>query len=80
MTHSDALKIVDGFEMIAECAGVETQEVIKRSMFFDEKVHAVVNEAIKLRNEFLGADMVQRGKFLGINITVTDRQAIELEG
>lgn len=71
MTHKKAVDFVRAIETISETLGIEQQQLANTlHTFCDDS--GKVKELIRLYNEFLGADLVTRGKMFGYEITLTE--------
>jgi hypothetical protein len=69
MEAKQALEIIRALETIGKALDMEPSQVGSFVCFCDEKKISVINEAATIYNQFIDADIVTRGKMMGIEIT-----------
>jgi len=72
MDTQTAIDIIKALDTIGTALDMEPNSVGAFACFYDEKKIAIINEAAKLYNEFHGADIVERGRLIGLEITQCD--------
>ena len=65
----DCLKIVESIELLSKELDLSVLHIFQRIAFMDSKKAAKLADIIKIHDKFISADIVERGKMLGIKIS-----------
>jgi len=68
MSINDALDIIAATKLLAKTFGEDHQAFLSSLCIFWEDRRTILNEAIIKTNNFKKADIVERGKMLGITV------------
>jgi hypothetical protein len=71
MKINKALDIKKALLTLSEELNISWHDLIARICFFDKAPHDILVDASNTWNEFDNADIVERGRMLGITVTVT---------
>lgn len=77
MNTSTAIDIKQAMILLEKELGVPIQKLGSLIHLYNEDCYSKLMEASKLWNEFDRADIVKRGKLLGLNISVENEPIIE---
>jgi hypothetical protein len=70
MDIEKALEIKKSLLTLMDVLNMEFNDLVAQICFYDDEKLKVLKEASDLWNKFDDADIVERGKMLGINVTV----------
>lgn len=79
MDTQQALNIIDAIQTLAEACGEKPQEFLNTLCVFWGHRMPILNEAIQINNKFIKADIVERGKMMGIAIHKAEDGSYETE-
>lgn len=72
MDTKKALEIGDGLQVLSEELDIPYGQLTAYICFFKADCRPIFEEIANKYNEFINSDLEDRGKLLGINITVTE--------
>ena len=79
MTIQTALDIKAALILLSETLHQDFNKTASNICLFDNEKFEILKEASKLWNEFQAADIVERGKMLGLKIKTLDENSYETE-
>ena len=68
-----AIDVVEAIDTIATYLDLTFEQTAINISFFDQEKLDKINQAINLRQEFAKADLVERGKMIGLNIKMVTK-------
>ena len=73
MTTNKAINVSKAIETLADFFGEDVQNIAISLVILNSKRKPLLNDAIKLTRQFYDSDIVERGKLLGMEITVSQK-------
>ena len=70
MTTQKAIDIKKALLLLSDFTGLEVRELAKRICFFDKDLYSKFIEASNEWNKFDNADIIEKGKMLGFEVTI----------
>jgi len=72
MKVNEALEIRTALLTLSDSLNIDAKELSSLILLFGEDTHKILLEAQKLWIEFYDSDIVERGKMMGIEVTLND--------
>ena len=73
MTTNKAINVSKAIETLADFFGEDVQDIAISLVLLNSKRKTLLNDAIKITRQFYDSDIVERGKLLGMEITVSQK-------